>query len=1076
MQKRQRERIPRCRMYLRRELGWLPGFPVGQGEGHVSWMPAPRLGVEPARPVELDEARLRRAASAWTRLVRDFPRALPRVVAELDRWKEGVPRILGWLTAAVQDGERVPVLVADGACPPDVAARSERLAGRRPALGRVLGAASWSGLLTSGELPGMLDWTESNADAVEDLLAERPGLDGVVDILTLWALAGEDEQCISRFLRFVQSRSTRLAAALEGEYCDAFLWEAELRKAKLREAEVRKFVTCIGRRKEPERRRALRVLGSTLHDGLLDEDRLGFLDLNRFREVVRADNADFYRDMLWLLDRLPGAHDAKFRTSFLKRWCYRWSWEFRRVHVSRVLREICGYLSTRPDSTLVDPWLIEGSDEAPYGWIDRLVEDLGHEPLKVHSLAGRWQGIFDALAQAGAARCTPPVTYDDGDLIVNLAIATNDAEDACQCLLQLDEVELSRWFHLNWPRRLRGLWNRFREGWRLVVELATGTELFAAVAYRLRIEIDRGGWSSLPHLGTMNRRLVRAGWSGTTAGLIVDGHFALVEDCARRQALAGTLLGSVEPEPRRVQAPPVWAQRYPEALGPALGELAGLTGDGERIARGVLAKDFPHPGDLQREIAAIERQVATSPDARRLERLRTLRDRLRSPRPVSSVRLARLRGKLEARVRRCLIESWMRRLDAALTTAFSGLLGIDEVPAWMFDARQLRMLEAILSQPAAVRSLGLRLLRARASSGPWNLIDDPANRAYLSRLRKRGVNVEPWLNPRRRSCVGRNGRTVELAFELDPLEVFQMGARFGTCLSPDDHSFFSVFAVAADINKHVVYARDAKGTVVGRCVLALDDRGRIYTFHPYCHDGALGFDNRIADLVAELAVEMRTFAARGRLEGDRVVRARMVPCPVSGRWVDYGPVDLFPRGFPFLAEGSEFRKSLMAMEPAAGNNLVSRLEQLFAPVPLNGHALSRVIDLLEFDRRPELIRPLLPLLDGCEGLDDRAWVRALRLAAKAGESDFVGRALSERDVRHVLRRRVLRTRDGSSLDKDVMRLLVEHDPHAAIRLVRSTRSRVVRSDEDDEVVRRSYLAEAFERLGWSVRAHRAGTR
>ena len=43
-----------------------------------------------------------------------------------------------------------------------------------------------------------------------------------------------------------------------------------------------------------------------------------------------------------------------------------------------------------------------------------------------------------------------------------------------------------------------------------------------------------------------------------------------------------------------------------------------VTGDAERIARGVLGKDFPDPADVQREIAALETQVAARLDARRV--------------------------------------------------------------------------------------------------------------------------------------------------------------------------------------------------------------------------------------------------------------------------------------------------------------------------------------------------------------------------------------------------------------------------------------------------------------------------
>ena len=263
----------------------------------------------------------------------------------------------------------------------------------------------------------------------------------------------------------------------------------------------------------------------------------------------------------------------------------------------------------------------------------------------------------------------------------------------------------------------------------------------------------------------------------------------------------------------------------------------------------MLAKDFPHPADLQLQIAALAKSIAKAPEKARWAepRLDRLRERLRAPRPVSSARVERLRSRLEQRTRRCLLEDWERRLHADLTPAFSRLLQTDHVPPWMFEPRaNLRMLGAMMSLPSAVRAVGWRLLRARATCGPWNLVEDPANLAYLARLRRLGVNVEPWLRPRPRSYVDKNGRKAELVFERDPLEIFQMGAYFQTCLSPGDTNYFSVFAVAADINKHVVYARDARGGVVGRCIVALNDEGNVLAFHPYYHDRKLRFPKMMA--------------------------------------------------------------------------------------------------------------------------------------------------------------------------------------------------------------------------------------
>ena len=1003
-QKRERAGVPRCRMYLRNELGWLPGFPVGQGDGRVSWMPVPKLGAKGAEPLELDAAGVRRASRTWATLVRGFPRALPRVVAGLDRWKQAVPLILEWLTGAIERGDPLPALAVDDTVPRLVAARAERLATRRPALRPVLSAASWSGFLAPGDLLGMLGWIEANADAVEGILAAQPGPAGVADVLTLSLLSNEDGPSMSRLLR--------LAGTARGPGSPAGV-------------QVVHFATWIGEQAPVVRRRALGLLALVLHDGLLDDEWLRTV-LDRLRMAAAPENADFHREMVRLLERLPRTSDASFRVSFLSQWCRRQERYPRRV--APMLREVSRHLSSQPD---FGEWLYDVPER---GWIDHLLwlDDHGESEA---GLSARWRTVFGALVQARTEHLLAPVSCADEPLIVKLALATNDAADACRCLRQLDAAARHRFFDI--------------AELRLAFELDTQAKHFATLAVELRDELGR-----LSLLRDMDRRLVQAGWAGATAAMIVDGQLAWLIGCAQRWAVADALgVSVVEPDLRRVETVPAWARRYPEELQPALGELVGVTGGAERIAAAVLAKDFPRPEDLRREIAAIEKQVAARPDGRHLERLGNLRARLRSPRPVSPVRVDRLRDKLEVRTRRCLLESWSRRLDADLTVRFSRLLQTEEVPAWMFQPRQLRVIGGMLSLPTAFRSLGWRLLRARASSGPWNLVDDPANRAYLARVRKRGVSVEPWLNPRSRSCVGDNGRRVELAFERDPLEVFQMGSHFQTCLSPGSGSFFSVFAVAADINKHVVYARDVRRAVVGRCLLALDDVGRIISFFPYCHDGELGFKKMVGELVEELAGEMKT----------HVVPRGTVPCLVAPDWYDDGPLDVCRR-FPFLEEGSEFRESLPVL---VQDELVACLERHFAPVPLNAHALSLVLELPEFDAFPGMVRPLLPLLDGCRNLDDRTWMRAARIAEAAGESDFVGRVLRKRGVRHVLR-----TRRGSRLDDSVMLMLMEHDPSATIRVVRATRARRVRSDEEDDKRRRLYLARAYELLGRPARARR----
>ena len=217
--------------------------------------------------------------------------------------------------------------------------------------------------------------------------------------------------------------------------------------ARRRECEVLQFATWIGGQAPSERRRALRLLGLVLHDGLLDLRIRGLDTLGRalhdFKRAAAAGSVDFYREMLRLLERLPRADDAGFRFSFLRYWC------FRRVHHERgvvpLLREIRRYLSGRPDAALIDPWLDPRLDEGRYSWINDLLESEDERSPAGESefaIRERCRTVFDALAQSGAVSCKRPVTYADGSLIVNLAVATGDAGDACKRFVELDEAGL----------------------------------------------------------------------------------------------------------------------------------------------------------------------------------------------------------------------------------------------------------------------------------------------------------------------------------------------------------------------------------------------------------------------------------------------------------------------------------------------------------------------------------------------------------------------------------------------------------------------------------------------------------
>ncbi len=77
------------------------------------------------------------------------------------------------------------------------------------------------------------------------------------------------------------------------------------------------------------------------------------------------------------------------------------------------------------------------------------------------------------------------------------------------------------------------------------------------------------------------------------------------------------------------------------------------------------------------------------------------------------------------------------------------------------------------------------------------------------------------------------GSAVTLAVEQDPLEALKLGTYVGSCLGLGGSFAYSAAAVVLDINKQVVYARDTRGAVVGRQLVAISEDERLVCYEVY---------------------------------------------------------------------------------------------------------------------------------------------------------------------------------------------------------------------------------------------------
>ncbi len=419
-----------------------------------------------------------------------------------------------------------------------------------------------------------------------------------------------------------------------------------------------------------------------------------------------------------------------------------------------------------------------------------------------------------------------------------------------------------------------------------------------------------------------------------------------------------------------------WIERYPDILKGILRQLDTLTANGEKTARKRLEPFVFESEEIRKEIVFLRQRLDGSPDhparSRIEKRIANLSRRVEREEPpkLSDSRVKRLDAKLRARVRREFFERLRETVQPCFERTVCRELEIDSYPDSWREPLHRKIVLGILGLDAPkVKPLAIKLLRSLCGSARWDYQNEPANRLFLQNLRQQGIDTAPWTEPQefRRHVVSKN-ETLILALEVNPLEILKMGAPFQTCLSPWSFNFFSTIANTLDVNKHVLYARDSRGSIRARCLVALTDSGELLAFHPYAHDPDLKFKELTADFLKRLAERMHTVV----VDGGRVSKL------VSPEWYDDGCVPISDH-FTFLTGDSPFRKKLETISPS---RLLDELEHELAPLPLRSYVFSPFLSLPLLEQRPELLLPLLPFVSHGLSFDER--VKLVKFVQQAG--------------------------------------------------------------------------------------------
>ncbi len=247
-------------------------------------------------------------------------------------------------------------------------------------------------------------------------------------------------------------------------------------------------------------------------------------------------------------------------------------------------------------------------------------------------------------------------------------------------------------------------------------------------------------------------------------------------------------------------------------------------------------------------------------------RLKNIQARLSRPDDL----LASIRAEVLERLGAALIEAALGGLRGALDALWQARLARLGSPAGDSLTEDIRHAARFSLVAGKNRRALVRLLRGE------DLTRHAANVRFEGQVRALGIHWDEWRAARPQVHGG-----LRVEAEIDPREVLWMGTRFGTCLGVDGCNAFSAIANAVDVNKRVLWVRDAHGELVARQLIALDLTGNLVGFSVY---------HRSEKVTWERCKEVLTLWARSHALacGATLANEGEVPRLLSRDWYDDG--------------------------------------------------------------------------------------------------------------------------------------------------------------------------------------------
>ncbi len=1070
----------RVKMIIRAKLSWLEGFPMALEGESVSWYCLNPL-VENQNTISVTGNHLSKSVRAIKTLKREYPKALPRVVGDVGKWESAFSGNINLIKPYLHSEADVieNLLLAKDIYSKSQTDFARTIIEQHAELAFLLQALSWTFYTNKKQLDKVLKWLVNNGDYIQELMAIDFSL-----ALNMSIFASGHSNGIEVLKDLVsENMMSILPSTVLGEYArviarnvkkgDVPLSLPQTPKNTAKES-IEWFANWLFNQEVKTQKQALKLLSVVELDRHIKPyhqwwNRVNNLSLH-FVSISRAPSfgedkkkrKELGKKMIALAETAPKGicfPDLLNAIAFLSKHEKRANIVFKLLkkvaqcnceavsslsliihfrHVfgayeekfSLYLTAFNAYLSNS-ESTHLTPW--EGLDSNKY------YSSPEYNVLDIIKNNAHIKLFFDAL----------------GESIQKIGEGVNASETPLIATLITQGYQPVRIAALlaNFHRNQYVLKYAYAEHLKIAGLLDNGVDqdFFKVVKKLDSLDLDEDAvYESLEDIlktfsSSDNKDLFRRLFVGNQTKSLIENSYKV--------RLIRQLKKNVPKLLELKHSKQEWIKRYPLEFQDVLERLAFIDDDAEKMAEKVLSRYYPSTLALQEEISFLKQKLASGAVKEKdklAKRLESLELRLNQKPNISNEKINNILSKLHSTLDVKHYGLWSKDLDLVFFEVWREFFAIDEGPDWLYEPLLVKLLVPVTDLNLPDQKIARRIIKRRVESDVWDFRDEKPNQQFIQRMSAKGIHMQPWVDGigeiEYPSGLG-DGEYFCLRMEDDPLEVINMGGYFDTCLSPGAFNFFSVFANIADINKRVIYARDAQQRVVGRVLIALTNSGGILVFYRYCYNKKSAFDEMVKAFVTQLARQMQTI----------IVYSGDVPTLVAQNWYDDGPIDIGAQ-FEFLKKGSDFRKALNAVTP---KDFIPLVQEQFSPIEFNELTLPLVISLSELENNPQLALPLADTASQTINMPVHIYIRLLELAIKADKADECF-ALLEKPVLQGLQRH---NRQHRWINEYYLDVIVQCHPSKGLKLLRETRDKGVRSWKDEYFDRKKIAIKAYKLLG-----------